>query len=166
MNEDELKHRKKVFGKNLERIRKERGKSRKELAAAIGISETSFGGYSVGRHFPTVEKILTLAKILDCSITDLIGDNSAAENKKIFEYRKKRAKEIISAANFEFEHTNAEIRPFVIFSKKMAGEDGYLKVIPEIIFGFETEKDFVEVVEELEIESIKENVSLKDKFYE
>lgn len=145
----------KSFGKNLERIRKEQEKSRNELAAAIGVNETSFGAYCVGRHIPSIEKILKLAEILDCSITDLLGDNPAVADRKIWEYRKKRAEKIISAANYEIEID----KKITITSKHRANsEHQLLKILPKCIFHFETYQDFIEVVEEIEVESVKLNI--------
>lgn len=65
------------LGSEIEKRRKERGLSRRELAALIGVNEISFGAYATGTRLPSVDKILTLAKALDCSITDLVGDNPA-----------------------------------------------------------------------------------------
>lgn len=64
----------KVFGENLESLRKQKNLSRKELADAIGITETSLGAYAQGRRSPTLDKIWHLAVKLDCSIGELLGD--------------------------------------------------------------------------------------------
>lgn len=99
-NLEEVQQRKDIFSENLERIRKERGKTRKELADAIGVNETSFGAYCVGRILPPVDKIFTLAVMLDCSIVDLTGDNPRVKGREVWQYRFERSIEILNRIGF------------------------------------------------------------------
>lgn len=93
MEEDlfDAKTRAKILGENLERIRKARGYSRKQLADAVGITENSFGTYERGTKLAPLDKIFKLAKFLDVSVVDLTGDNPNVEDKIIFKYRFQKA---------------------------------------------------------------------------
>jgi len=179
MLDEELKRRQKIFGENLERIRKERGKSRKELAAAVGVNETSFGAYCVGRHYPSVDKIFILAEILDCSIIDLIGDNPNAEHNKIFKYRMNHAQKILNTANFDFtleiylnglsdfvrKELEQDFNSIKVSGTKQFYRDGNkIERIPTKKVVFESLEDFVDIIEEIEMNSIRKNIGFKDEF--
>lgn len=84
-----------ILGENLKRIREEKGVTRKELAAATGITANMIGDYETARILPPLDKIFTLADSLDVSITDITGENKKAVDKKVFEYRLKRAKKML-----------------------------------------------------------------------
>lgn len=89
------------LGAEIERRRKEKGLSRRELAALIGVNEISFGAYATGTRLPSVDKILMIARALDCSITDLVGDNPARNTaSKIWERRVQRCVNIANWAQY------------------------------------------------------------------
>ena len=158
---DERKNRQEIFGKNLERIRKEQGKSRKELATAIGITEISFGAYCTGKKFPSIDKLLKIAEMLQCSVSDLIDDNNSPN---IFNYRVKRACEILMAAGFEIPEV-LDLKPITINLKTndLYKTDKGIKLdIPLKELKFENIQDFVKITEVIELKAVKENVSFKD----
>ena len=62
-----------VFGKNLKRFREERGLSRQEIAEKLNMRASSYGFYETGRTSPDVEKLKTIAEILQVSIDVLVG---------------------------------------------------------------------------------------------
>ena len=92
-----------ILGENLKRIRKEKNISRQELAAKTGITANRIGEYETGRNLPPLDKIFILADSLEVAVISLTGDNNfnpvypdtADVDKKIFEYRLKRAKKML-----------------------------------------------------------------------
>lgn len=89
------KNRAMILGENLKRIRKEKKFSRQELAEATGIAANMIGEYETGRKLPPLDKIFILADSLDVALTDITGENKSAVDKKVFEYRLKRAKKML-----------------------------------------------------------------------
>ena len=94
-----------ILGENLKRIRLEKGVSRKELAAAIGVSEVSVSQYENGVISPTFERLFAIADFLKVSVVSLTGENDFSDNipnieKKIFEYRLDRAMKMAKAATY------------------------------------------------------------------
>jgi len=63
---------KKNLGENLTRIRMERGLSRKEISALLGISETELEDIEEGRCDVDVEFIYSIARILKMGIEDFL----------------------------------------------------------------------------------------------
>ena len=51
-----------VFGRRLKELRKKRGLSQKELAAAIGVHQFQISKYETGAYFPTVGNVIEIAK--------------------------------------------------------------------------------------------------------
>lgn len=88
--------RKEIFGKNLKRIRTERGISRKELAVLIGMDGNTFSPYERGLREPPLDKIFKLADILKVSVAELLGDNEY--NNNLFAYRMRFVSEVFALA--------------------------------------------------------------------
>lgn len=61
------------FGDNLRYLREVNHLSRKQLAQAVGISNTVLGGYELGRVSPTLSKLLILADYFGVTLDSLIG---------------------------------------------------------------------------------------------
>jgi len=64
------------FGERLYRLREQRGLSQKQMAEKLGIIQQS---YAAWERYPTAlkpEQLARLAKILDCSVDELIGNES------------------------------------------------------------------------------------------
>jgi transcriptional regulator with XRE-family HTH domain len=62
------------FGRRLKELRKRRALSQKELAAMIGVHYLQISQYETGSYFPTVGKLLDIAKALQVSMDDLFGE--------------------------------------------------------------------------------------------
>jgi transcriptional regulator with XRE-family HTH domain len=62
------------FGRRLQELRKKRGLRQKELAAAIGIHPLQVSKYETGLSFPTVAKVIEIAKFLQVSMDELFGE--------------------------------------------------------------------------------------------
>lgn len=80
------------IGENLERLRKEREFTQKELAEITGIPLSSYTGYAAGLREPDVGRLQRLANVLDTTINDLLGDDV------IFRYRRKHAFDLAKIA--------------------------------------------------------------------
>ena len=63
-----------AFGRRLKELRKRRGLSQKELAEIISVHYLQISQYETGTYFPTVGKLIDIAKALQVSMDDLFGD--------------------------------------------------------------------------------------------
>ena len=59
---------------NLQRIRKEKGMSQKELADALGVTQGTVSAWESGRWDPTVENLRAVAKVLGVTVDELIAE--------------------------------------------------------------------------------------------
>ena len=156
------KTRAQILGENLERIRKEKGYSRKQLAEYLGVNVDAIGKYETGQREPPLDKIFKLATFLEFSVASLIGENgynaeipniAAIVDKKIFEYRYKRAVKLTNVDNIfypttELENGNIAI---VIPSKVTRAEDGALTFYDKATaITFRDKKIFVDTIERAE----------------
>ena len=62
------------FGERLRMLRSRRGVTRKELAIASDISERYLASLEVGKANPSLVVLDQIARGLDCSIAELVGD--------------------------------------------------------------------------------------------
>lgn len=60
------------FGENLELMLKEASITPAQLAYKTGLSRSTISNYILGKRMPTVEAVLAIAYVLDCSTDDLI----------------------------------------------------------------------------------------------
>lgn len=63
-----------TFGRRLQEIRKKRGLSQKELGSAVGVHYIQISKYETGVNFPTVAKVLEIARTLQVSLDQLFGE--------------------------------------------------------------------------------------------
>lgn len=63
-----------AFGRMLKELRRRRGLSQKELAEAIDVHYLQISKYETGSYFPTVGKVIEIAKVLQVSIDQLFGE--------------------------------------------------------------------------------------------
>ncbi len=63
-----------AFGRRLKELRKRRGLSQKELAGAISVHQFQISKYETGNSFPTVGKLIEMAKVLQVNMDQLFGD--------------------------------------------------------------------------------------------
>lgn len=170
---EEGKTRAQIFGENLERIRKEKGYSRKQLAAVIGITENFFGKYERGLSLAPLDKIFELAKFLNVSILDLTGENPNIERDKIFDYRYKRAMKIATDARFTIKKlANKEISltpPNHINIEKGKADGRQISVEYDIGFApifIRNKADFVQIIEDTESLALFNDMTFKQIFIE
>lgn len=74
------------FGKNLKKMRKERGLTQKELANSVGIKRSTVAGYESKDQEPSYEVLKKISKVLKCSIDYLLNYNvdNAVKEEVIF----------------------------------------------------------------------------------
>jgi transcriptional regulator with XRE-family HTH domain len=63
-----------LFGKNLRKLRKERGLSQEDLAEKAGLHRTYVGSLERGERNPSLLNIVKLSRALDISVTLLLED--------------------------------------------------------------------------------------------
>ena len=68
------------FGKNITRLRKERGLSQKKLAEITGLSQRVISSYEIGIANPPIDNIEAIAKALQVKINELIDIEGASSS--------------------------------------------------------------------------------------
>lgn len=61
---------------NLRKMREKAGKSVLDVQKALGVSDAAVYYWESGTTKPTVEKLIKLARLYDCSVDDLLGTSS------------------------------------------------------------------------------------------
>ncbi|MBD5636848.1 MAG: helix-turn-helix transcriptional regulator [Clostridia bacterium] len=61
------------FGKRLEELRKKKNYTSQYIYSQDGISKSSYYSWRRGESSPTLENLVTLAKVFDCSVDELLG---------------------------------------------------------------------------------------------
>lgn len=67
---------KEIFSRNLNYYAKEKGKTRPEMAEAIGVSYYTYVDWSNGKKFPRMDKVEKLARYLGIKISDLVEERT------------------------------------------------------------------------------------------
>lgn len=66
-----------MFCDNLNALLKARGIKQKELAAEIKVTRATMSGYSTGSAFPSVDKVMQMAAVLDVPPAALLAGSDA-----------------------------------------------------------------------------------------
>lgn len=84
------------IGKRIAAIRKRRKMTQTDLANKLGIEQNSVSNYERGSNTPSIPVLITMSKVLDCSVDELLGidhnDNNGIESnwkKLIFDLESK-----------------------------------------------------------------------------
>lgn len=72
-----MRNRRNAIGENLQMYRERRGMTRADLADAIGVTSKSIGNLERGDRDPSTSYLSALAKVLEVSKADLIGETNA-----------------------------------------------------------------------------------------
>ena len=67
---------------SLRKLREQNGKSRAEVAAALGVTLSSVSHYENGLRRVSLEQVLMLAKLYDCSAEEVIEAQLESEMEK------------------------------------------------------------------------------------
>lgn len=65
-----------IFISRLEKMRKEKGFTQRELASKVGVNEVSMSRYIKGERVPTVTTIVSIAQVLGASVDYLVGTSN------------------------------------------------------------------------------------------
>lgn len=65
----------KDFGKRIRKLRQCVGLSREKLAAKVGYSDSTIESWEKGKRVPRLGDVLSLAKALSSSVSELIGES-------------------------------------------------------------------------------------------
>ena len=150
-----------TLGENLRYIRESRGVTRKQLAEAVGIAVESIGGYEIGKRLAPLDKIFDIANFFNVSIVELTGDTPFTESKKFFEYRLQRAINI--AFRLGFSATRCDNDTVILIPiERMKGSDIILGA--DHSFNFQSSKDFIVFVEDIEEQAITRGVTFESLF--
>jgi transcriptional regulator with XRE-family HTH domain len=95
------------FHKNLEYLRKERNLSQEDLAFKLGVSRQSVSKWESGAAYPETAKMVTMCKIFDCTLDELMNEDIAE--------LKKNAKRSYTFNDLLDEVTNILNRTFHMF---------------------------------------------------
>lgn len=68
---------KEIFSKNLRFYVEKSGKTQKQLAAIVGVAQSTFNDWATGKKYPRIDKIEILANYFGILKSDLIEDKSA-----------------------------------------------------------------------------------------
>ncbi len=71
---------KEIFAYNLNFYMRENGKSRKDVADAIGVSYFTFTDWVKGKKYPRMDKVEKLANYFNIKISDLVEKKSIENN--------------------------------------------------------------------------------------
>ncbi len=82
-----------VVGKNLRRLRTERGLSLEKLARASGVSRAMLGQIELGQSAPTINVLWKIARALDVPFSAMISSNQSTA---VTVLREKEAKRLLS----------------------------------------------------------------------
>lgn len=69
-----------MVAKNIDREIKISGKTKSEIAKALGVADSVLSEYTAGRCFPPCLKIRKLCQILECNYEDVLGKVADDEN--------------------------------------------------------------------------------------
>ncbi|MGQ9498211.1 MAG: helix-turn-helix domain-containing protein [Desulfotomaculales bacterium] len=72
---EEYKELRRIFGRNLRRLRLERGWSIEDLARRAGWSFATIACYEQGKFLPSAARLHRLARVLGCHIDELFKKN-------------------------------------------------------------------------------------------
>lgn len=60
---------------NLKTKRKELKMSQTDVAIAVGITQTAYSNYELGKRQPKPKMLKNIATVLNCTVDELIGDD-------------------------------------------------------------------------------------------
>ena len=80
---------KKMIGRKISTIRKERGLTQKALAEKLHVSDKSVSKWETGIHFPDIAIMEELAAVLEISVSELLGLENVSSEEMINKIKRK-----------------------------------------------------------------------------
>ncbi|MFR2886622.1 MAG: helix-turn-helix domain-containing protein [Clostridium butyricum] len=77
------------IGENIKRLREQQGLTQKQLAEKVGISVSNITKYEKGQLEPSIERLTSLSKTLNTSVSDILTNNSDSDTDKLLNSFKK-----------------------------------------------------------------------------
>ncbi len=87
------------FADNLKKYRKIKGYTQRELSDYLNYHSTAIANYESGRNEPCIDDLITLARLLDVTIDELVGMELSAEEMillSVFKKLEKKDRQIIT----------------------------------------------------------------------
>ena len=109
---------KNIFASNLRRYMEARGKSRKEVSEAIGVSYFTFSDWVNGKKYPRMDKIERLADYFGILKSDLI--ESKSEEHKEMQKKNDIQTDVVLRMRSDAEFAEAVNNLYVLDSEKFA----------------------------------------------
>lgn len=64
-----------MFGKYLRQYRIDNGLTQADLAGKLSVSQNAISQYETGKRCPPISRIANIAKVLGCSVSDIVSDS-------------------------------------------------------------------------------------------
>lgn len=145
-----------ILAENLERIRKEKGYSRKTLANVLGITEISYSAYERALREPDLSKIFALANYLKVSVTELVGEaEESPDNIRHFKKEFFRATRLANLAGCQLDPTPDGGIALTLIKDLIWKENTAAGFLPTL--KIQSDKDFVQIINYIEETAIANN---------
>ena len=110
----------KPFGNRLQKLRKQKKWTQKEVAAKIEIGLSQYTKYEYGLHYPPTEKLIQIADLYNTTLDYLITGNVSEKNPLINLRLLKRFEEL-ERLNIDDQETAIKILDAIIMQNKVKG---------------------------------------------
>jgi transcriptional regulator with XRE-family HTH domain len=106
------------YGIKIYELRKEKGLSQEEVANKLGVSRQSISLWETNQASPSVENLISFAKLFNTSIDELVGVKDVrtiAENSKetsLFSFKYKEDKHVVFRRDYKYLNSKADIIMF------------------------------------------------------
>ncbi len=98
-------------GEKIAMLRKKKDLTQEQLAEILKVSRQSVSRWEMDVAFPETEKLIKLAKLLDCSIDFLLSEENVEQEKEKSEYSMKEICRFIRECGYFFLATSIESEP-------------------------------------------------------
>jgi transcriptional regulator with XRE-family HTH domain len=88
------------IGRRLKVLRFESGLSREQIALKLNISASAYGHYESERNFPSIEILVKLSELFDCSIDYLLGRTKIRKPSKVENFEDLPQEAVIEINNY------------------------------------------------------------------
>ena len=151
-----------IIGENLEKIRKSKGFSRKELAEIAGVTDAVIASYECAIRLPPLDKLFAIADALQISIVELTGENSVKSNH--LDYRFRRATKLANLANYSvYPMKDATVELELPSDWKESKTEKFFSKWTRTI-SFKSSEDFVGLMEMAQEKAITEDTTFDNAF--